>query len=292
MQLEEVTIIGAGPGGIATAIQLKRSGIQPLLMEKSHIGGLLVNANLVENYPGFPRGIPGADLATLLAAHLNEVGVVVHFVEAMNIDHREHFIIETGGGNIYSRIAVIASGTRPRLTAIDIAPAAAGRIFHEIHPIIRINGKRVAIIGAGDAAFDYALSLGRRNEVTILNRGKTRRCLPLLWERAAIAPSITYLENAAIGAINSSGDGLLLNAESPAGKWQLPADYVVVATGRVRQLDYFPQGLMSRAAELQRQGLLYFVGDVTNDIYRQTSIAVGDGVHAAMKIYRGFQGGE
>ncbi|HAZ31590.1 MAG TPA: NAD(P)/FAD-dependent oxidoreductase, partial [Dehalococcoidia bacterium] len=49
---QEVAIIGAGPGGIAAAIQLKRYGIEPAILEKSHIGGLLVNANLVENYPG------------------------------------------------------------------------------------------------------------------------------------------------------------------------------------------------------------------------------------------------
>ncbi len=48
MNTENVTIIGAGPGGIATAIQLKRWGLDPVLLEKSHVGGLLVNANLVE----------------------------------------------------------------------------------------------------------------------------------------------------------------------------------------------------------------------------------------------------
>ena len=52
MRIEDVVIIGAGPAGIATAIQLRRYGLEPLLLEKYHVGGLLVNANLVENYPG------------------------------------------------------------------------------------------------------------------------------------------------------------------------------------------------------------------------------------------------
>ena len=59
MNKEEVIIVGAGPAGLATALQLERYGIKPLVVEKEHLGGLLHNANLVENYPGFPGGIPG-----------------------------------------------------------------------------------------------------------------------------------------------------------------------------------------------------------------------------------------
>jgi thioredoxin reductase len=290
MQLEEVVIIGAGPGGIATAIQVKRSGIEPLLLEKSHIGGLLVNANLVENYPGFPGGIPGTELVKLFESQLREVGVAVQFSEAVRLDWEKSFIVETNERRFHSRIAVVASGTRPRrFTGVEIPPEAAERVFYEVYPIAGENGKRIAIIGAGDAAFDYALNLSRQNEVTILNRGQKKRCLPLLVERAEQSPRISYRENIAITAIKSSRDELILTAESSAGKWQLPADYVIFAIGRVRQVDYFSERLMEKTAELEERGLLYFVGDVKNDIYRQTSIAVGDGVHAAMKIYRGVQ---
>ena len=290
MQIEEVIIIGAGPAGIATAIQLKRYGIESFVLEKSHIGGLLVNANLVENYPGFPQGIPGAELVKLFKAQLKEVGVAVHFSEVLHLDHQESFIVETEEGKLYSRIAVIASGTRPRyFTDVEIPPQAMERIFYEVHPIADIKGKRIVIIGAGDAAFDYALNLGRRNKVTILNRGQSKRCLPLLWERAEKSTQITYRENTAIAAIKSSRDGLLLSAESPAGKWELAADYVIFAIGRVRQVDYFSERLMEKTSELEGQGLLYLVGDVKNGIFRQASIAVGDGVRAAMEIYRGIR---
>jgi thioredoxin reductase len=61
-KIEKVAIIGAGPAGIATAIQLKRYEIAPIIFEKARIGGLLLNANLVENYPGFPEGISGITL--------------------------------------------------------------------------------------------------------------------------------------------------------------------------------------------------------------------------------------
>jgi thioredoxin reductase len=290
MQLEDVIIIGAGPGGISTAIQLKRYGIEPLVLEKSHIGGLLVNANLVENYPGFPGGIRGADLVKLFEAQLKEVGVDVHFAEVLRLDWQESFIAETRSTKFHSRIAVVASGTRPRrFTEVEIPAKAAERVFYEAYPVAGVNDKRIAIIGAGDAAFDYALNLARANEVTILNRGQSKKCLPLLWERVKRLPQIAYWENIIITAIKTSPDELLLSAESPARKLDISADYVIFAIGRVSQLDFFSERLTRMASQLEERGLLYFVGDVKNNIYRQTSIAVGDGVHAAMKIYRWFQ---
>ncbi len=66
-----VVIIGAGPAGIAAAIQLKRSGIDFLLLENSKIGGLLNEANLVENFPGIAAGITGKALAGRLKRQLN-----------------------------------------------------------------------------------------------------------------------------------------------------------------------------------------------------------------------------
>ncbi|MCL0069561.1 NAD(P)/FAD-dependent oxidoreductase [Dehalococcoidia bacterium] len=290
MHLKEVAIVGGGRGGIAAAIQLKRYGMEPLLLEKSHIGGLLVNANLVENYPGFPGGIPGADLVKLFESHLGEIGMPVHFEEVVRLDWQESFIIETRDTKFHSRIAVVASGTKPRrFTDVEIPPEATERVFYEVYPIAGVADKRIAIVGAGDASFDYALNLARRNEVTILNRGQKKRCLPLLGERAERSPRISYREDTSIAAIKGSRDGLVLDIKSPAGKWELSADCVIFAIGRVRQLDYFSERLTKMASELEERGLLYFVGDVRNDVYRQSSIAVGDGVHVAMKIYRRSQ---
>ena len=71
----DVVVVGAGPAGISASIQLKRSGIEPLLLEKDETGGLLLNANLVENYPGFPDGVSGEILAEIFSKHLKKVGV-------------------------------------------------------------------------------------------------------------------------------------------------------------------------------------------------------------------------
>jgi thioredoxin reductase len=285
MQVKKVTIIGAGPAGIATAIQLKRYGIEPVLLEKNRIGGLLLNANLVENYPGFPDGIPGPELIKLFEAQLKTAGVPVNFEEVSNLDYEKDFIVKTSERELCSRITVIASGTKPKkYDSSDIPQELAHRIFYEIYPIAGIRDKKVIIVGAGDAAFDYALKLGKRNEISILNRSERKKSLPVLRERVHTSPKIRYRENVTISRIGNANNGLFLECNISGEKRTLQADYILFAIGRASQTDYFTEKLRKRAPELKEEGLLYFVGDVQNAIYRQTAIAVGNGIQAAMKI--------
>jgi len=284
----EVAIVGAGPAGIATALQLARSGIEPLLLERERLGGLLLNANLVENYPGFPRGIPGEELVRLFARQLERAGVEAHHEEVLRLDHDgDRFLVETDKRKTTAEIAVLASGTKPReFTDCPIPEEARERILYEVYPLREATGRRIAIVGAGDAAFDYALNLASRgSEVHILNRSARVRCLPLLWERARATPGIGYHENTAIAKISATDGGLLLELTSGGRHWALAVDYAIFAIGRVPRLDYLAEGLRGRLAQLQEEGLLYLVGDVRGGRYRQVAIAVGDGLEAAMRIY-------
>ena len=87
-------------------------------------------------------------------------------------------------------------------------------------------------------------------------------------------------------AIKNFGNRLLISYKDHQGVFKLEADYVIFAIGRIEQADFISAELNSRSSELEKSELLFFVGDVRNGIYRQTSIAVGDGVKAAMKIYQ------
>jgi len=70
--MNDVAVIGGGPSGIAASIYLKRAGVDVILFEKYEIGGLLSNAHLIENYPGFPSGISGKKLCKLFEEHLKK----------------------------------------------------------------------------------------------------------------------------------------------------------------------------------------------------------------------------
>lgn len=283
-------IVGAGPAGITAAIQLKRCGIPFVLLERKKVGGLLRNANLVENYPGFPEGISGPALVARFRRQMERLGVEVSHDEAVETGvGGEGFLLRTSGSeNLIARNLVIATGTRPG--KVDI-PGMGGkmfdRIFHEVADLPDICDKEVVIIGGGDAAFDYALNLAGKNRVTILNRGGRTKCLPLLFKRAKESPGIRYLPDVSVSFIASSQDGLKLRADRQGQSTAVIADYLLFAVGRVPSAGLLSAELLdSWEGKIKIQGL-YFIGDVARGITRQAAVAVGDGMACAMDIYLG-----
>lgn len=289
MKINDVIIIGAGPAGIATALQLNRYGIIPLVFERDHLGGLLRNANLVENYPGFPSGITGRDLVCLFEkqAQVNSLKIIYENVNHLNyLDGFFH--VSTSHQDYQSRIVVIATGTKPLIFRdFNIPNSLTNRVFYEVYPILSLESKRIAIVGGGDAAFDYALNLARNNDVLILNRSKKISCLPLLWDRVKASSRITYLPDTRIFQVTPAPDQtILLDINSATGPDLIQADVLIGAIGREPQLDFLSGQFSEIAIQLENQGCLYYVGDVVNGLYRQTAIAVGNGILAAMKIFR------
>ena len=291
MSVNDVVIIGAGPAGLATAIQLKRYKIEPVLLEKAAVGGLLKNANLVENYPGFPYGISGRDLVGLFKEQLEKSRVNLYFEEVLKLDYQNDlFIIKTTQRKLSSRIVVVASGTKPKRFPIAVPKEAEKRLFYEVHRLAHLLNEKIVIIGSGDAAFDYALNLSKRNEVIILNRSKKVKCLPLIFERALKNSRIFYMENVEVKEIKYHDSGLILTCHSTTGEQEFYTSYLVIAIGREPFLDFLSDELKRGLKTLQKAKKLYMVGDVQNGIYRQTAIAVGNGIKTAMEIYRELRG--
>ena len=284
----DVAIVGAGPAGIAAAIQLKRYGIEPLVLEKGIIGGLLNNANLVENYPGFPKGVSGIKLAKLFRRQLELLNIQVNREEVISIDYyNDRFIINTTRGNYRSGILLLASGTKPRKGTLPVAGKDNETgVLYEITSVLGVRDARFAIIGAGDAAFDYALNLSKYNQVSINNRGSAISCLPLLRKRIINNSNITYRENCSLTHIKNTLDCLEICWRNNGKEITESVDYLVYAIGRIPNLDFLTESTGANLDKLQRKGVLFTAGDMRNGRYRQASIAVGDGVRAAMKIER------
>ena len=288
-KVEDVIIVGAGPAGIAAALQLKRSGFSPLLLEKNEIGGLLRNANLVENYPGFPEGISGVGLVELLRKQMDRLSVGQTEAQVENTAYVDSlFIVTTAHETYRSRRLIVSSGTKPnKLKGVEITSGALKKVFYEVYPLLEVKEKEIVIIGAGDAAFDYALNLCEHNQVAILNRTEMIVSLPLLVQRAHEEPHIRYFENTQVQKISEDGTGrLMVECIQNEGICGFSADYVIAAIGRIPDIDFLTEQILEQMDVLMSNGLLYLIGDVKNERYRQASIAVGDGIRAAMEIYQ------
>jgi thioredoxin reductase len=282
-------IIGGGPAGMTAAIQLKRYGLDPLVFESRQLGGLLWNANLVENYPGFPGGISGPELVRKITRQFTDLDILWKRQQIHQVDHDGSiFIAESDQEAFTSKVLVLATGTEPSHFPEGLIPEnAAGHVFYEVHDLVETENSRIAIVGAGDAAFDYALNLANRdNQVIILNRGTEIKALPLLIKRVQDNHKITYKENTSLTGIALQGGNLHLSAVDGTGKTSYKVGALLGAIGRSPTGPVRTERLAANETYLQSSGALHFIGDLHNGIYRQTAISVGDGLKAAMKIYK------
>lgn len=271
-----VIIIGAGPAGMACAIQLKRYNIDSIVLEKDEIGGLLRNANLVENYLGFPSGISGEKLVQLMykQSQTAKINIIYECVETVEF-LEDTFSVKTNKNIYHSKYLVIASGTKPIVpNAPIIHDDIKDKVFYDIYKLGPIKNKDITIIGGGDCAFDYALNLCEFNQVTLLNRSTHITTLPILQERCSSSSNIHYLEKTSVLKIESVNNQLLLLCDNSE---KLKADYLLIAIGREPNLDFIEENILENPNVFQ-------IGDVKNGQFRQTSIAVGDGTFTAMNI--------
>jgi len=183
--MHDVIIIGAGPAGLTAALYAGRSLLDTLLIEKMAFGGRILMSQTIENYPGFPGGISTEELMRRMHTQVKDLGVKIESNEVTDIDCESKKVI-TSAMAYSARAVIIASGARPRKLNVPGESAYTGRgvSYCATCDAPFYKGKKVVIVGGGNAVAEEALYLARfAGSVNVVHRRKDLRASPILQER-------------------------------------------------------------------------------------------------------------
>lgn len=174
----DVVIIGAGPAGMSAAIYLKRSGINPVILEKSAPGGTLNKTHKIENYPGYVDK-DGTTLAFRMYSQIEELGIDLKVETVQNIEKEINgYKVITNNDEYHAKYLLIATGKIPRKLDIEDSENFEGKgiSYCAICDGALYKGKDVAVIGGGNSAMEAASYMSDiANKVYIINRSNTLR---------------------------------------------------------------------------------------------------------------------
>jgi thioredoxin reductase (NADPH) len=285
----EVAVVGAGPAGCAAAVQCRRLGLEVALLDRTGgAGGLVANAFRVENYPSLPPS-DGRAVARMLGAHLERWAIPVERGEVSSMVQRDgHFTLEGSFGCLTARQVILAVGTRPVRLGLDGGSACEGAgLFYEVNRLLAVHPRpsRAVVIGGGEAALDYALSLARAGaRVTVLVRGGQVRACRRLQELVAAEPAILIRTGTTVVAMERRAAGFQLVATGEDGRVEYRCDATVAALGRRSAAEELLEAAGVGPTREVGTGLpgLFVAGDARLGSLGQVGIAVGDGLLSAM----------
>lgn len=297
----EAVIIGGGPAGLTAGIYLIRGGIDTLLLEKALTGGTPVNTERVENYPGFPDGIPGRQLMERFTTHAERCGLKIkEFSEVLEVSFQGNtFLTTTTSGQFESTAIIIATGTEPKKMnipgekeflgmGISYCATCDGAFFRNMD---------VAVIGGGDAAIEESLSLAKIvRRVYVIHRRDKLRSQKILKERAFKNDRIEFLWNKRPVEIGGSGQVEYIIVEDTVTgerlKMNVSGVFVYIGSspntsflGNLVNRDEAGFILTDENLCTKTKGL-FAAGDARKKTLRQIATAVGDGAIAAVNLER------
>jgi thioredoxin reductase (NADPH) len=292
----DIIIIGGGPAGLSAGIYTARARLRTLLVEKAGIGGQIVNAMLVENYPGYVDGISGIDLTEAMHKQAEKFGLetLVAEVAGLRVDG-EKKVVATGKGDLFARAVIIAGGTERQKLGVPGEAEFTGRgvSYCATCDGAFFRDKAVVVVGGGNAAITEALELTHfASKVTVIHRRNELRATKILQEKAFAEPKLKFLWDSAVEEIvgNDFVQKVRVANLKTGEKQELAVDGVFINVGN-RPGSAFLQGLLeldAGGAVVVNEGMetgvpgIFAAGDIRSRSIRQVIGAAGDGAVAAV----------
>ncbi len=296
----DLVIAGGGPAGLTAGLYAARAKMRALLIESMLTGGQVATTFRVENYPGFPEGISGPDLAEAMEKQARRFGLEVVNGEVERVAPRgKMWEVSLGEKKVAAKALIAASGVEPRKLGIPGEEELRGRGVSYCGtcdgPFFK--DREIAVVGGGDSAADEAMYLTRfASRVYLIHRRNSLRAEKILQERIFRNSQVEILWDTIVTKVmgNSAVEGLELVDLKSREVRILKVGGVFFYVGLfprskflegVVKLDEYGYVLTDENMATSAPGI-FAAGDIRRKILRQISTAVGDGALAAYAAER------
>jgi len=299
---EDVIILGSGVAGLTAAIYTARASLQPLVVEGRAAGGQLTLTTEVENFPGFPTGVPGPELIGHMRRQAERFGARFLTGDAGACDLKSGpFTLTVDGKVLRTRTLIVATGADARLLGLESEKKLIG---HGVSTCATCDGfffrgKEILVVGGGDSALEEATFLTRfASRVTVVHRRDRLRASKIMQDKAFGNPKIAFAWDSVIQEIRDATRGkvesvVLRNLKTGEAR-EIRCEGIFVAIGHVPNTRIFEGQMGLDAGGYINTGDgtstsvpgVFAAGDVADHAYRQAVTAAGTGCMAALDAER------
>jgi len=285
----DLLVVGAGPAGIAAALQAARDGLSCVILSREPPGGLAMAAGAIGNLPGFAPGASGPELARVFSRQVREAGIplVSGVIEAAATD-RGTFRVWGRYGSWSGCCLLLATGTEPRPPGVDLPVAVSPLIHRDIRSLPPdLSHLQVAVVGGGEAALDTALSMRARGaEVTLWVRSGQIKAPPGLTDQTRQA-GVAIMCGHRLAQVAAVDDGLALTFHTGSAQQDITVfcHHLALCIGRRPRRELYdlltgPDAALPDDLPGPLPGL-FLAGDLIRPHSRFIATAMGDGQRAA-----------
>ena len=303
---KELVIIGGGPAGYAAGLYAARADIDTMLVERGMPGGQAASTEWIENYPGFPGGVGGVDLAMKMDEQARSFNLDVEFADVERLEQREGgYIDHTPQGSIGTKAVILATGAKPKFLGVEGEGKFHGRgvSYCATCDGAFFRDKTVAVVGGGDSAVEEAIFLTKfAAKVYIVHRRGQLRATKILQKRAVDNPKIEFLWHAVVEEIVGENKVEVIKVKDvqTGDQTRVLVDgiFVYVGTRANSELVQDLVKLDDRGYIITDENMstgvpgLYAAGDVRQKSLRQVVTATADGAIAAVEVEKYLAGHE
>jgi thioredoxin reductase (NADPH) len=300
-QFYDVIVIGGGPTGLTAALYLAREGLEVLVIEKAGLGGQVGVTQVMDNFPGFPDGIPGSEFADRLSQQARRFGVeILQANEVIKVFPQNNYLCAITADHVEygAKAVLLATGAQYRRLNV---PGEEELIGTNVHFCATCDGafykgKKVLVVGGGNSGFEEGIFLTRfAEQVDIVQHSPTIKASKLIQDKVGSLGKMSVIVNHSIQAFQQKDNRLAgivvedLNT-CETKEWQYDGVFVFIGLSA-------NNWLVKETVETDASGFvvtdktlmtslpgLFAAGDVRAGSTKQAASAAGEGATAALMI--------